>query len=87
MTDEAKEKSAFCTPQGLFEFTVMPFGLTNAPATFQRLMERVLAGLQWQTCLVYIEDIIIFSNTVEHHITQIQRVFDRLKDAGLKLKP
>jgi transposase InsO family protein len=87
LTDEAKEKSAFCTPQGLFEFIVMPFGLTNAPATFQRLMERVLTGLQWQTCLVYIDDIIIFSNSVEHHITQLQRVFDRLKDAGLKLKP
>ena len=87
LDDEAKEKSAFCTPQGLFQFTVMPFGLTNAPATFQRLMERVLAGLQWQTCLVYIDDIVLFSATIDDHLVQLQRVFDRLKDAGLKLKP
>ena len=65
----------------------MPFGLTNAPATFQRLMERVLAGLQWQVCLVYIDDIIIFSRTIDEHVERIQEVFDRLKKAGLKLKP
>ena len=54
---EHREKTAFCT--GLFEFNVMPFGLCNAPATSQRLMNSVLAGLQWSTCLVYIDDIII----------------------------
>ena len=87
LTDEAKEKSAFSTNSGLYQFTVMPFGLTNAPATFQRLMERVLAGLQWHTCLVYIDDIIIFSETIEEHLKQIQSIFDRLKQAKLKLKP
>ena len=87
LTDEAKEKSAFCTNSGLYQFTVMPFGLTNAPATFQRLMERVLAGLQWHTCLVYIDDIIIFSETIEDHLKQMQDIFDRLKQAKLKLKP
>ncbi len=87
LSSEAREKSAFCTKQGLFQFTVMPFGLTNAPATFQRLMERVLAGLQWQTCLVYIDDIILFSTTVDEHIAQLQAIFTRLKEAGLKLKP
>ena len=65
----------------------MPFGLTNAPATFQRLMERVLAGLQWHTCLVYIDDIIIFSETIDEHLVQMQNIFDRLKQAKLKLKP
>jgi hypothetical protein len=50
-----KDKTAFCTPCGLFEFNVMPFGLCNAPATFQRLMELVLAGLQWKSCLIYLE--------------------------------
>ena len=87
LDDEAKEKLAFCTPQGLFQFTVMPFGLTNAPATFQGLMERVLAGMQWQTCLVYIDDIVLFSATIDDHLVQLQRVFDCLKDTGLKLKP
>ena len=87
LTDDAKEKSAFCTTSGLYQFRVMPFGLTNAPATFQRLMERVLAGLQWRICLVYIDDIIIFSATVDDHLQQLDEVFGRLKAAGLKLKP
>lgn len=50
-----REKTAFCTTEGLFQFRVMPFGLCNAPATFQRLMDLVLARLQWSRCLMYIE--------------------------------
>ena len=87
LSDDAKEKSAFCTTSGLYQFRVMPFGLTNAPATFQRLMERVLAGLQWKICLVYIDDIIIFSSSIEDHLKQLNEVFTRLRKAGLKLKP
>ena len=49
-----RKKTAFCTPEGLLEFNVMPFGLCNAPATFQRLMDSVLAGLHWKSCLVYV---------------------------------
>ena len=82
-----RPKTAFSTPQGHFEFTVMPFGLCNAPATFQRLMEYVLAGLQWEHCLVYLDDIIVFSETFKEHITRLSGVFDRLRNAGLKLKP
>ena len=58
-----REKTAFCTAEGLYEFKVMPFGLTNAPATFQRLMDLLLAGLQWKHCLVYLDDIVILGST------------------------
>ena len=59
MTPRARKAAAFCTRKGLFEWNVMPFGLCNALATFQRLMDRVLVGLQWETCLVYLDDIIV----------------------------
>ena len=87
LDEDAKKKSAFCTTSGLYQFKVMPFGLTNAPATFQRLMERVLAGLQWQICLVYIDDVIIFSKTFDEHLRHLSQVFRCLRQAGLKLKP
>ena len=65
---EHHEKMAFCMQEGLFEFNVMPFGLCNAPATFQRLMNSVLDGLQWTSCLVYIDYIIIVGNTFDQHL-------------------
>ena len=87
VAEEHREKTAFCTPEGLFEFNVMPFGLCNAPATFQRLMNSVLAGLQWSTCLVYIDDIIIVGKTFDEHLKNLQHVFECLKQAGLKVQP
>ena len=80
-----KEKTAVCTPHGLFEFNVMPFGLCNAPATFQRLMDCVLAGLQWQSCLVYLDDVIVLGRSFPEHLHNLRAVFDRLREAGLKL--
>ena len=81
-----KEKTAFSTSKGHFEFNVMPLGLTNAPATFQRLMEYALAGLVGDQCLIYLDDIIIFSSTFNEHLKRLACVFDRLRAAGLKLK-
>lgn len=82
-----KEKTAFSTGKGLWQFTVMPFGLCNAPATFERLMENVLRGLHWKTCLVYLDDIIVYSNTFEEHIQNLEEVFQKLQMAKLKLNP
>ena len=87
MDDKDREKTAFCTPDGLFEFKVMPFGLCNAPATFQRLMDMVLAGLQWTNCLVYLDDVIVVGRTFKEHLRNLRAVFGRLRAAGLKLQP
>ena len=66
VAEEHREKTAFCTQDGLFEFNVMLFGLCNAPATLQRLINSVIAGLQWSSCLVYIDGIIIVHSFEEH---------------------
>ena len=81
-----KEKTAFCTSEGLYEFNVMPFGLCNGPATFQRLIKLLLAGVQWSSCLVYLDDIIVLGKTFEDHLKHLSQVFQRLRDAKLKLK-
>ena len=82
-----KERTAFSVgPLGFYEWNRMPFGLTNAPATFQRLMESVLSGLHWKECVVYLDDIIIYSDTFESHMERLKKVFQRLDSAGLKLK-
>ena len=65
----------------------MPFGLCNGPATFQRLMDLVLAGLQMSQCLVYIDDVIVVGRTFDEHLGNLQEVFERVRRAGLKLKP
>lgn len=86
MEEDDKSKTAFVTRKGLFQFKVMPFGLTCAPATFERLMETVLAGLQWDKCLVYLDDIIVIGKSFDDMLCNLERVFDRLLRAGLKLK-
>ena len=79
ITEQDKEKTAFRTSSGqLFEFNQILFGLCNAPATFSRLMDRVLAGLHWETCLFYLDDIIVFSSTWEEHLARLREVFERL---------
>ena len=87
MTPRARKAAAFCTRKGLFEWNVMPFGLCNAPATFQRLMDRVLVGLQWDTCLVYLDDVIVLGRDITQMLERLGQVFTRLREANLKLKP
>ena len=82
-----RPKTAFVSRQGLFEFKVMPFGLCNGPATFERLMEIVLAGLNWQICLIYLDDVIVIGRDFDDMIKNLDTVLQRLHDAGLKLKP
>ena len=81
------QKTALNTPEGLYEFRVMPFGLCNAPATFQRLMERVLGDMKWTDCLVYVDDIIVVGKTFPDHLHHLGNVLSRLRQAGLKLQP
>ena len=88
MAEECKAYTAFtCGPLGFYECDTMPFGATNAPATFQRLMHDCLAELNMNWCIVYLDDIIIFSDTKEEHLKRLEAVFQKLCAAGLKLKP
>ena len=87
MSEEDKPKTAFSTGNGLYQFTVMSFGLCNAPATFERLMEKVLSGLPWEVCLLYLDDIIVHGREFEEAIKRLRIVLRRLRDAGLKLSP
>lgn len=82
-----KEKTAFSTGAGLYQFRMMPMGLSNAPPSFQRLMELVLRGLHWSICLIYLDDIIVYSQNFPQHLQHLAEVFKRFRSAGLKLKP
>ncbi|CAB4012519.1 Retrovirus-related Pol poly from transposon, partial [Paramuricea clavata] len=82
-----KEKTAFSIGGGLWHFRVMPFGLCNAPATFERLMDHVLAGLPWNICLVYLDDIIVHGRTFSEQLENLRKVFACLRKANLKLSP
>lgn len=85
MDPKDREKTAFITKYGIYEFNVMPFGLCNAPATFQRLMDRIYKGLIWKSVVVYLDDTNIFSRTFDEHLKHLRIVFQRIRDAGLKL--
>lgn len=88
IVEEHKERTAFTVaPLGFFEYNRMAMGLANAPATYQRLMEDCLGDLHLNICLVFLDDIIIFSDTFEEHLERIDRVLIRLQECGLKLNP
>ena len=85
MAPESKEKTAFTTPFGLYEFEVMPFGLHNAPTTFQRTLNQVLRSCQ-QFTKAYIDDVVVFSRNWSDHLQHLRKVFTQLEQAWLPLK-
>ena len=87
VAEKDRDKTCFVTRKGIFGFKVLSFGLCNAPSTFQRLVDLAFAGLTWEICLAYLDDVIVFSRSFEDHITRLSTVFDRLRKANLKLKP
>ncbi|PIK53262.1 Septin-8-A [Apostichopus japonicus] len=87
MEEEDKQKTAFWCPLGFYEFNRMPQGICNAPATFQRLMEKCMGAMAFQDVIVYLDDLLIFSHTLEEHETKLRKVLARLREYGLKLNP
>ena len=86
MKEEDKIKTAFITKHGLYQFKVMPFGLCNAPSTFQRTMDIVLEEFLNEFCMVYIDDIIIFSKSFDDHMKHLKMIFDKLQSEGFQIK-
>lgn len=86
MNPEDADKTTFVTRKGSFRWKRMPMGLCGATATFQRTMDLILSGLNFRTCLVYFDDVIVFSQSLEQHIQRLKEVFTRLRQAHLKLK-
>lgn len=83
--EKDREKTAFITPDGLYQFKVMPFGLCNAPATFERMMDNILKGFSWKICLCYLDDIIVYGSSFEEHLNRLRTVLQCIKEAGLTL--
>ena len=87
LDEEDVEKTAFRTHRGLFQFKWMPFGLRNGPSIFQRVMQGILAPYLWIFCLVYIDDIVVFSKSYEEHIHHLDKVLEAIEQAGITLSP
>ena len=87
MRDCDKAKTAFSTPFGHNQFKRMPFGLNNSPATFQRQIDALFKGMQGTDVFMYIDDLIIFSKTIEEHINKFERVAQRMRSANMKFQP
>ncbi|KAE9347368.1 hypothetical protein PF008_g7833 [Phytophthora fragariae] len=86
MAADSVEKTVFTCKYGLYEWLVMPFGLCNAVPAFERLMENVLIDLKWRTCLVYLDDCVLFSDDFPTHLVRLNQALERFRNAGFKLK-
>ena len=87
MEEASQDYTAFSSPFGIIEWLCMPMRLTGSPNTFQGLMEKVLVGLTWKFTIPYLDDCIIFSRTIEEHLERLREVFQRFKEANLKINP
>ncbi|KAE8228256.1 hypothetical protein CF326_g6819 [Tilletia indica] len=84
---EDRWKTAFVCHRGLFQYKTVPFGLRNAPAVFQRLMDRLLGALRWRHAVVYIDDIVVASRSMEEHLAALDQLLSRAREFGLKFGP
>lgn len=87
MDPSDREKTAFTSPFGLYEFEQMLFGLCNAPATFQWLMQHCLGNMVNESLLIYLDDVVMFSSDFDSHVCHLEEVFSRLHQHELKLQP
>ena len=87
LDENDREKTAFASYKGLFQFKVLPFGLSNSPASFMRLVQVVLHGMTFEQCLAYLDDIIVIGSTFDSALENLKLVFERFREANLKFKP
>ena len=87
IAEEDKMKTAFSTPSGHYHFHRLPYGLSNSPASFQRLMDVVLRDLTGTECWIFLDDLIVFSDTIEEHASRLEHVLQRFERANLQLQP
>ena len=86
IAERHRDKTTFTNHMGTFRYKQMPFGLRNATATFQRALDIIFSGVRWKNCLLYIENVVIFSKTEEEHFAQVSHVLTLLEEAGVRLK-
>lgn len=84
---ETKHKTTFITHEGTYNFKRLPYGLRNAPIAFQCVMANVLRGINFKFALVHVDDILVHSSNFDQHLGHLQAVFDRLREANLRLQP
>ena len=87
LEEESRPKSAFVCPFGLFEWTRMPFGLTGAPSTFQRLMTQAMHGFIYSILVIYLDDILVYGQSFSEHMSNLRKVFERIREIGVRLNP